>query len=212
MPIQVAGRRRSAQSLAREFPGAEVIDVTSRAGEPWVRFSPFYPHGDIPVPGSPGVTGQSVEGIWQALKVFESADIDPAKLAVTSMKGLKRTVRKHGRVLGHRDGLHGTRLLAYEEARRRIYLPAYRWILQNKIADLVERLRERAREGDVVLLDYTVNGDVADLATPLSHAALIRRHLLDDWPAEQDHLGAGAQPWMTPKRVRAIRSSSMKSR
>ncbi|SEG77610.1 hypothetical protein SAMN05444920_104509 [Nonomuraea solani] len=183
MPIQIASRRRSAASLAKAFPAAHLIDVTSRAEEPWVRLSPFYPHGGIPVPETPGVTGQSVEGIWQALKVFETEDVDPARLRITTMTGLKRTVRKHGPVLGHRDGLHGERLLPYESARRRIYLPAYRWVLEHEVADLVERLRELAAEEDVVLLDYTTNGDVTDLTTPLSHAALIRLQALNEWPA-----------------------------
>ena len=107
MPIQVAGRRRSAETLTKEFPGALIIDVTSRAAGPWVRLSPFYPHGGIPVPRSPGVTAQSVEGIWQALKVFATADVDPARLSGTRMAGIKRTVRKYGPVLGHRDGLYG---------------------------------------------------------------------------------------------------------
>ncbi|GAA3949126.1 hypothetical protein GCM10023085_34530 [Actinomadura viridis] len=185
MPIQVAGRRRAAASLAREFPGALVIDVTSKADEPWVRLSPFYPHGGIPVPSTPGVTGQSVEGVWQALKVFESADVDAAKLGVRTMKGLKRTVRKHGPVRGHRDGLHGDRLLDYRTARRRIYLPTYRWALENRTRDLVERLRGLSGDGDVLLLDYTTNGDVDDLATPLSHAALIRLYVEGRWPEEE---------------------------
>jgi hypothetical protein len=184
--IHVASRRRSRASLARAFPGARIIDVTSRADEPWVRLSPFYPHGGIPVPRSPGVTAWSVEGIWQALKVFETCDVDPARLGVTAMTGLKRTVRRYGRVLGHRDGLHGERLLGYETARRRIYLPAYRWVLENRTAGLVDRVRRLAEEGDVVLLDYTTNGDVADLATPLSHAALIRGYIEGRWP-EEDH-------------------------
>jgi hypothetical protein len=175
--IHLAGRRRTAASLSREFPGAVVIDVTSRAQEPWVRLSPFYPHGDIPVPGCPGLTGQSVEGIWQALKVFESTGVDLTKLRVTTMRGLKRTVRKHGPVLGHR---YAGELLPYEEARRRVYLPAYHWVLAHKAADVVERLRDVARTQEVVLLDYTTNGDVSDLATPLSHAALVRLHLLGE--------------------------------
>jgi hypothetical protein len=162
-----------------------IIDVTSRAEAPWVRFSPFYPHGDIPVPFSPGVIGQSVEGIWQALKVFATADVDPAKLRITSMKGLKRTVRKYGDVLGHRAGLHAETLLPYEEARRRIYLPAYRWVLENRTADLVAELRRLSGLGDVVLLDYTTNGDVADLSSPLSHAALIGLYVADRWPADR---------------------------
>ncbi|PWI10217.1 hypothetical protein DIZ27_12835 [Streptomyces sp. NWU339] len=181
MPIRVAGRRRAMASLTAAFPGAEIIDVTSRAPQPWVRLSPFYPHGGIPVPFSDGVTGQSVEGIWQALKVFRQSDVDPAKLEITAMKGLKRTVRRYGPVQGHRTGLHGDRLLPYETARRRIYLPAYRWVLEHRVADLVERLRAKQ---DVVLLDYTTNGDVADPATPLSHAALIQLHIEGRWPRE----------------------------
>ncbi|HEX7303357.1 DUF6939 family protein [Lentzea sp.] len=172
MPIEVASKRRKVQR-----PGAVVIDVTSRGPDPWVRFSPFYPHGEIPVPLSPGVTSASVEGVWQALKVFENADVDPSKLAVTSMKGLKRTVRRNGEVRGHRAGLRGEHLLDYRTARQEIYLPTYAWVLENRLRDEVARLRELAGSADVVLLDYTTNGDVDDLSTPLSHAALIVRHL-----------------------------------
>jgi hypothetical protein len=145
--------------------------------------SPFFPHGGIPVPLSGGVVAQSVEGIWQALKVFQDHDVDSRKLEAASMTGLKRTVRKYGPVLGHRAGVGGDRLLPYEEARRRIYLPAYRWVLEHKVADLVEELR--TAEGDTVLLDYTTNGDVADTSSPLSHAALIRLHIEDRWPTEE---------------------------
>lgn len=172
MPIEVASKRRK---LKR--PDALVIDVTSRGPEPWVRFSPFFPHGRIPVPLSPGVTSESVEGLWQALKVFEGADVDPARLAVTSMKGLKRTVRRFGQVRGHRAGLAGERLLDYPTARQEICSPAYRWVLEHRLQAEVARLRELASSTDVVLLDYTTNGDVEDLSTPLSHAALIVDHL-----------------------------------
>ncbi|MYW00075.1 hypothetical protein [Streptomyces sp. SID3343] len=198
MSIRVASRRRAAASLTAAFPGAEIIDVTSKAAQPWVRLSPFYPHGGIPVPDGDGRTGQSVEGIWQALKVFRDCDVDAAKLDITTMKGLKRTVRRHGPVQGHRVGLHGDGLLSYEAARRRIYLPAYRWVLEHRVADLVERLR--AKE-DVVLLDYTTNGDVTDPTTPLSHAALVRLHVEGTWPAENETAAtetAGTPPRRLP--------------
>lgn len=181
LPIRVASRRRTRAALEATHPGAELIDVTSRGPDPWVRLSPFYPHGGIPVPFTPGLTAQSVEGVWQALKVFAEADVDPSKLTVTSMKGLKRTVRRHGPVLGHRAGLDGEDLLPYEAARRLIYLPTYRWVLTHRTADLITRLRALP---EAVLLDYTTNGDVSDLSTPLSHAALIARHAADDWPSE----------------------------
>ncbi|MFE4973914.1 DUF6939 family protein [Kitasatospora sp. NPDC056651] len=183
MPIRIASRRRAMTTLTAAFPGAEIIDVTSKAPEPWVRLSPFYPHGGIPVPYSDGVSSQSVEGIWQALKVFQGADVDASKLGVAAMKGLKRTVRRYGPVRGHRTGLHGEQLLSYETARRRIYLPAYRWVLEHRVADLVELLRSK---GDVVLLDYTTNGDVTDPASPLSHAALIQLHIEGRWPSEEE--------------------------
>ncbi|POM26691.1 hypothetical protein BTM25_10950 [Actinomadura rubteroloni] len=175
MALHVASRRRARATVEKEHPGAEIIDVTSRADEPWVRFSPFYPHGGIPVPLSPGRVAQSVEGVWQALKVFAAHDVDPAKLEITNMRGLKRTVRAYGPVKGHRAGLDGTELLPYEQARREIYLPTYRWVLEHRVRDLVEVLRER--EHDVVLLDYTTNGDVGDTSRPLSHAALLRDHV-----------------------------------
>jgi hypothetical protein len=185
MAVHVASRRRSAAALATAHPGAVLIDVTSRAPEPWVRLSPFYPHGGIPVPFSPGATSQSVEGIWQALKVFDDADVDPAKLRVETMKGLKRTVRRYGPVRGHRAGLGDGPLLPYETARRRIYLPSYRWVLEHRTADLIIELRRLNDDGDVVLLDYTTNGDVSDTSTPLSHAALIGLHVEDNWPDER---------------------------
>lgn len=177
MPIRLASRRRTVAPLTAEFPDAQIIDTTSKAMEPWAQLSPFYPHGGIPVPFCEDVTAQSVEGIWQALKVFKHADVDPAKLHVTTMRGLKRTVRRYGPVRGHRTGLDGARLLDYETARRLIYLPSYRWVLDNRVTDLIEQLRELADRTEVVLLDYTTNGDVTDLAKPLSHAALIQRYI-----------------------------------
>src|SRR4051794_5968159 len=100
MPFVVASRRVRPDSLRQQYGTAAILDVTSRGPAPWVRFSPFYPHGGIPVPYSSEYTAQSVEGIWQGLKVFASADVDLAKLKITTMSGLKRTSRKYGRVLG----------------------------------------------------------------------------------------------------------------
>ncbi|WP_131738940.1 DUF6939 family protein [Actinomadura roseirufa] len=180
MAIHVVSRRRSRAAVEAAHPGALILDVTSRADEPWVRFSPFYPHGGIPVPFCPGVFAESVEGIWQGLKVFAGAGADPSRFAVTSMKGIKRTVRRYGPVLGHRAGED---LLPYGRARREIYLPAYRWMLENRAAGLAGELRGLAEARDVVLLDYTVNGDVADESRPLSHAALVRAFVEDRWPA-----------------------------
>jgi len=133
--IEVASRRLSAATLSARFPGATILDVTSKGPEAWVRFSPFFPHGGIPVPLSPGAKGASVEGIWQGLKVFDSADVDLNMIANTTMKGIKRTVRTNGPVRGHRAGIGSDVLLSYHDARLQIYLPAYRWVLDNCLTE-----------------------------------------------------------------------------
>jgi hypothetical protein len=181
MPIHVENRRTQQKTLATRYGNPTVIDATSRGLEPWVRFSPFYPHGDIPVPFSPGVVGASVEGIWQALKVFETEDVDESKLEVINMKGLKRTVRRLGNVLGHRAGLDGDKLLPYLEARKLIYLPCYKWVLENCLQDEVAELRRLAGK-TVILRDYNTNCDVEDLSRPLSHAGLVKMYVEGEWP------------------------------
>ena len=94
------------------------------------------------MPFSEGYTATCVEGIWQGLKVFENEDIDISMFGNDAMKGIKRTVRKHGRVLGHRKGVHGTEILGYVEAKHLIYIPTYRWMLEHKAMDIIERLRK----------------------------------------------------------------------
>src|SRR5215471_15053413 len=102
MAIVVESKRKQPESLRQHYPEAQILDVTSRGPQPWIKFSPFYPHGTIPVPLSPGYVAASVEGIWQGLKVFANADFDLAAFTNTSMSGLKRTVRTYGSVRGHR--------------------------------------------------------------------------------------------------------------
>src|SRR5262249_30079063 len=154
MAVLVVSKRRGLKSIAAAYPAALTVDVTSRADDPWVRLSPFFPHCDIPVPFTPGGVGASVEGIWQALDVFQDADVGAAKLHITTMTGLKRTARRFGPVVGHRRGLHSNDLLGYVEARRQIYLPTYRWVLDHPAHAVIERLRLAGQRRDLVLLDY----------------------------------------------------------
>lgn len=182
MQIAVESRRQKLANVEKRWPDASVIDVTSRGDEPWVRFSPFHPHGGIPIPNS-AETARSVEGLWQGLKVFEHEDIDPGKWAVVNMTGIKRGGRRRGAVRGHRFGVGSEVLLDYLEARRRIYLPAYRWVLEYRLKAEVEQLRRFVAAGPLVLLDYETNADVEDTSRPLSHAALISCYLRSTWPA-----------------------------
>lgn len=177
MPIEIASRRRSLEKLAATYPEARIIDVTSKATDDFVQLSPFYPHGGIPVPFSEGRVAQSVEGIWQGLKVFEQHDVDPARFEIIAMRGIKRTVRKYGRTLGHRKGVEGTELLDYRAARLEIFLPAYAWVLAHKTEALIQQIAAWANSQPVILLDYETNGSIDNLQKSLSHAALLKHYI-----------------------------------
>lgn len=174
--IIIESKRKKIETILWKHPDAIIADVTSQAKDGLVRLSPFYPHGDIPVPFSEGCTATCVEGIWQGLKVFENEDIDTSLFRNDTMKGIKRTARKHGRVLGHRKGVHGSEILGYAEAKHHIYIPAYRWMLEHKVMDIIERLRKASEIRTIVLLDYNTCCDVDDETKPLSHAYLIKAY------------------------------------
>lgn len=180
--IIVESKKKKMETLEKEYPGAMIIDVTSHADDEFVKFSPFYPHGGIPAPFTDGVTSQSVEGIWQGLKVFENVGVDIHSFKITDMKNIKRTSRKFGACLGHRKGVRGEELLGYIDARKEIYLPAYKWVLDNKLQKLVTAVRIIAKNKPVVLLDYDTNADVNNPKKPLSHASLIKAYIEGNYP------------------------------
>lgn len=180
--IIIESHRKKLESLQKKYPNSIIADVTSQAEDGLVKLSPFYPHGNIPVPFSDGVTASCVEAIWQGLKVFETCDVDTSLFTNTTMAGLKRTVRKYGKPIGHRKGVNGSELLGYIEARHQIYLPSYKWVLENKVQNIIERLREASKPKTIVLLDYATNCDVDDPSKPLSHAFLIKAYVEGLYP------------------------------
>lgn len=175
--IIVRNKRCSVEKLKKEHPDCIIIDVTSKGEGEWQKLSPFYPHGGIPVPFSPGYTSMCVEGIWQGLKVFEGVGVDRASFTNGTMKNIKRTVRKYGRCKGHRKGVLGSELLGYIDARKQIYVPSYFWMLENKCKHQIDKLKELSASRTVILLDYDTNDNVEDSRKPLSHASLICRYL-----------------------------------
>lgn len=182
--IIIESKKKKQDCILRKYPDAILCDVTSKAKDSLIKLSPFYPHGGIPVPFSDGYTATCVEAVWQGLKVFENSDIDICMFQNDTMKNIKRTVRKYGTPLGHRKGVNGTELLGYLEARKQIYIPTYRWVLENKVYGIIERLRQASETKTIVLLDYDTNNDVENLKKPLSHASLIKAYVEGIYPYE----------------------------
>jgi hypothetical protein len=182
--IIIESKKKKLENILKKYPDAILCDVTSKAKDSLIKLSPFYPHGGIPVPFSDGYTATCVEAVWQGLKVFENSDIDICMFQNDTMKNIKRTVRKYGTPLGHRKGVNGTELLGYLEARKQIYIPTYRWVLENKVYGIIERLRQASETKTIVLLDYDTNSDVENLKKPLSHASLIKAYVEGIYPYE----------------------------
>lgn len=183
--IYVVNKKRKLEKVKEEFPNAAILDITSTSEMRYAQIlSPFYPHMNIPIPFTEGLTATCVEAVWQGLKVFDGADVDFETFKNDTMRDLKRTVRKYGVPKGHRKGAYGKELLGYFEARMLIYLPTYKWVLDNvpEVHRVVERIKEQSKKQDIVLLDYNTNIEFRDISKPLSHAGLVKLYIEGIYP------------------------------
>ena len=168
--IYIENRKRKIERIKEEHPDADILDITSNSETRYAKIlSPFYPHGNIPIPFTNELKATCVEAVWQGLKVFDSVDVD---------------FPTFGKPKGHRKGAYGKELLNYFEARMLIYLPTYKWVLDNvpEVHRVVERIKEQSKKRDIVLLDYNTNTDFRDISKPLSHAGLVKLYIEGNYP------------------------------
>ena len=187
--IYVENKKRKLENIQKEYPGAIILDITSASESNYAKWlSPFSPHYNIPIPFPENLTATCVEAVWQGLKVFKNQDVDFDTFRNDTMKNLKRTVRRFGQPLGHRKGAYGKELLNYFDARMQIYLPTYKWVLDNveKVHHVIERIAAKSKEQDIVLLDYNTNTDFRDISKPISHAGLVKLYIEGKYPSKDD--------------------------
>lgn len=185
--IYIASRRSKIENVQKKYPEAVILDTTSASDKKYAQWlSPFFPHYNIPIPFTENLTATCVEAVWQGLKVFQNQDVDFNTFRNDTMKGLKRTVRRFGTPLGHRKGAYGNELLGYAEARMMIYLPTYKWVLDNVdyVHNTVMKIKEQSQIQDIVFLDYDTSTDVYDTSKPLSHANLVKLYIEENYPSE----------------------------
>ena len=183
--IYIENKKRKLERIQAEYPTAQILDITSTAPRQSGRIlSPFYPHGNIPIPFTEGLKATYVEAVWQGLKVFEHYGVDFATFRNNTQKDIKRTIRKYGKMLGHAKGAYSKELLGYFEARMQIYLPTYKWVLENvpEVVRVVARIKEYAQNNDIVLLDYNTNIEFRDISKPMSHAGLVKLYIEGRYP------------------------------
>jgi hypothetical protein len=147
--------------------GSVVYDVSSYAEPPYCELSPMWVHGGIPVPGT-NETSDTVEGVWQGLKVIRG------KTAPRYFRGPGG--KRGGKPAGH---LLSKKLLGVVDARRLIYVPTYEWMLENCIdGRLIQSFIDAAFAGLVQHFhDVGDNGNPNNPDQPLAHAAVLVRYL-----------------------------------
>lgn len=211
MAIYIENRKRKLENIQKDYPEAIILDVSSKSETKSLqKLSPFYPHKNIPIPFTENIKAVSVEGIWQGLKVFEKEDVSFPTFENDTMKNIKRSVRKYGKPLGHRKGAYGKEILNYFDARMLIYIPTYKWMLENieSVNKIVNKIKEQSQKQDIVLLDYNTNTEFRDISKPLSHAGLIKLYIEDNYPRE----GQTYEPMIIDKTKKKKRKAKTKEK
>lgn len=183
--IAIENRNTSREELRHKYPNALFVDVTffSPNVESW-KLSPYYIHGDIPVPNSSGYYATSVAAIWEGLKVFENRGIDISVFERTILAEVKRTNADNGEFIGHQFGVYGQRIMDIREAREKILIPAYRSVLDYKAQEIIQWIRAYNKKNCLVLLDNSVNCNIDDISTQLSIAFLVKAYVEGTYPYE----------------------------
>lgn len=148
--------------------GAIVYDVSSYGDPPYCTLSPMWVYGSIPIPGMPGVTSDTVEGVWQGLKVIRGA------IAPRYFQGA--CGKRGGKPAGHR---YGDKLLKIVEAREKIYRVTYEWVLNNRVdSSLIEGFVARSLAGERQYFhDVSDNGNIGNPDEGWAHAAVLVQYL-----------------------------------
>ena len=172
--IYIESRKRKLEKIKEEYPDAVILDITSNSETRYAKIlSPFYPHGNIPIPFTDGLKATCVEAVWQGLKVFEGVGVDFATFQNDTMRDLKRMVRKYGVPKGHSKG-------AYSK----------------------ERIKEQSKIQDIVLLDYNTNIDFRDISKPMSHAGLVKLYIEGKYPDNMDNYKPMNKEEIEEKKIR----------
>lgn len=177
--VELVARRNKKLIEKLVQDGWMVIDVSNRSVDPtWKKFSPTFAHGDIPVPGRTGVTSVTVEGIWQGLKTFkEGSGIDTSRFNEKNEKGVTRSKRKYGEIAGY---MYADQIVNEARARLDVFVPAYQWVLENKLKMEVQTIIDQMKTGkNIALVDHNIGENVNDETNKrFSHAAIIKHLLL----------------------------------
>ena len=145
------------------------VNISSYGPKPYNLLSPFTYSSDfqIPVPGQTGIYANSVESIWQGLKMIDG-NID---FELFTQKPKKRK----GQVDGH---LFNGTIIDVVNARKEIYKPSYFYYLKNYVDEEINNglLMKVFDQWEVYLYDVENNLDIKK-PEPLAHSVFACEYL-----------------------------------
>lgn len=193
----------------KNYPSTNlIVDFSKIKNTPFNQLSTYFPWGDIPVPYSPGSMGMSLHSIWEGLKVFELCDVD-TNFIKKNIREI-RSQKEYGKLLGFRRGIDGHCIFEEIEARKRIYIKIYKWILENKASKIILKLRQFSTNGNLFFIDKCTNCNLEDLSSPISTAFLAKSYIEGSYPYEDileyrrvhhNYIGRKYISWTTTEKV-----------
>lgn len=151
------------------------FDVSSYSKD-YSALSPFNKLGNIPHPCKPDLLCISVEAIWQGSKVFDTDNVKPDYFILFGKKNPNKNKGK--KPIGTWIGTNKVES-DVGEARRKVFIPAYKWTLDHRLKNYVTKLLRFAKEHPrsvIYLYDVDWNADV-DNPQSYSHSAYLCDYL-----------------------------------
>jgi hypothetical protein len=171
-------KRKRGRSM-RKRPGIDEVAYDAASFSEDVRsLNPFYSSGDvsIPVPGQAGMTSNSVEAVWQGLKIVDGKT-DFSMFHGNPYKRPTGEERRNDPNYRYEDSkfLYGTNVVDLVTARKVIYVPAYRYLFDNFVPlSFKDQVKEQLDKGiKVFFYDWDDNPNIDDTTDSFAHASLL---------------------------------------
>lgn len=156
------------------------IDVSSRGKKPFKFFSPFSYNSQykIPIPGLKDVTSNSVEGIWQGLKIINGT-IDESYFVGKPKK------RPKGDYYGHS---YKGKIIDIVKARKEIYQPSYSYFLSNCVpkSTFEEIFLTLIANKELFIYDTENSINPKNSSMPLAHSFYLAEYLNENFNQRLD--------------------------
>jgi len=131
----------------------QYIPIDIKDNLEWNILHPAYPHGNIPIPFFNDTYAMSVEGVWEALKLFNTCGVDDSKFYISTMLNLRRDENYYGTYIGHRIG---NNILTFDKAYNVIYTELYLMILKRKnVKKIFNSLKKINIKQPILVIDDT---------------------------------------------------------